>query len=282
MSGICIQPTGILFCPDSKRVLVRPFISSDPERVEHIIDRALLLSEEAVEGELEILRGDFSSRHMDLEMCWRRHFALVRAGLGERSISVNRQLYIGALFSGEYALESAALFNPSMVAHPDQTGLEAGAVRFILSLRATGEGHISSIEFRSGIFRPDASIGIDEVSRRVIAPEVKENPTYRKIIFLHKLAEMGFDNEWSRRIMESLGYDFTHEELENAVRQVSAQGEDSSRELERTMECVHWLARSNYEVHFKPSTSLSQRSIFPVSPNESNGIEDARFTADRN
>jgi predicted GH43/DUF377 family glycosyl hydrolase len=277
MSGINVEPTGILFRPDSKRVLVRPFISSDHARIAHIIGRALSLSEVEVEAQLAFLRADFSARHIDLETCWRRHFAMVRSHVGDQALSFGRQLLIGALFSGEYALESAALFNPSIVPDPDQTGMGEGALRFILSLRATGEGHISSIEFRSGILHADASIEIGEVSRLVIAPEVKENPTYRKIIFLYKLKEMGFENEWSRQILEPLHDDFTHEELERSMQQVPGGGDETRREMERTKECVQWLALSNYEVHFPPSVSLSQRVIFPVSPNESNGIEDARF-----
>ncbi len=275
MSPITVQPTGILFHPDNKRVLVRPFISSDPVCVAHIIERALSLKECDVENQLIRLREDFSTRHMDLETCWRRHFSMVHSHLGDQEISLQRQLYIGALFSGEYALESAALFNPSVVAHPDQSGLPEGSLRFILSLRATGEGHISSIEFRSGILHADASISTDPVSPLVIAPEVKENPTYRKAIFLHKLREMGFENRWSQQIMECLGEDFTHMELEKSMRQPPDL--EIQREVARTIECVNWLARSNYEVHFLPNVELSQRIIFPVSPNESNGIEDARF-----
>jgi predicted GH43/DUF377 family glycosyl hydrolase len=277
MSRIDVQPTGIIFRPDSKRVLVRPFISADHIRVEHILNRALSLTEEEVREQLAILRADFATRHIDLETCWRRHFAMVRGHLGERAISADLLLYIGALFSGEYSLESAALFNPSIVPHPDQSDLEEGSLRFILSLRATGEGHISSIEFRSGVLHADSSIEIDEVLPFVIAPEVKENPTYRKVVFLYKLKEMGFENEWSHRIMESLGEDFTHDELERSVHNSPGESEERRRESERTMECVQWLARSNYEVHFPPSIQLSQRIIFPVSPNESNGIEDARF-----
>lgn len=277
MSGIDVRATDIIFRPDSKRVLVRPFIPADPTLVAHMLERALSLSEAEMETQLGILRADFGPRHIDLEACWRRHFSMVRHHLGDREVTFARQLYLGALFSGEYALESAALFNPSIVPHPDQEGLAEGERRFVLSLRATGEGHISSIEFRSGVVHADASITIDEVSRLIIAPEVKENPTYRKVVFVHKLKEMGFDNEWSRRIMGVLGDDFTREELENAIRNASGESKTSARERKRTMECVHWLALSNYELHFPQRVTLSQRIIFPVSPNESNGIEDARF-----
>jgi predicted GH43/DUF377 family glycosyl hydrolase len=275
MMRIEVQPTGIVFRPNNKRVLVRPFISPDDSRVRHILDRALSLSEAEVDEQLGLLRADFEARHIDLEASWRRNFARVRGHLAERWVSFGRHLYIGALFSGEYALESAALFNPSIVPHPDQTGVEPGALRFVLSLRATGEGHISSIAFRSGMLHPDSSIQIDDISPFVVTPEVVENPTYRKDVFIHKLKEMGFENDWSRDVMTGLGGNFTYSELESTMRETVSGGE--SREEERTRECIHWLAQSNYQVHFPPSVSLSQRIIFPASPNESNGIEDARF-----
>jgi predicted GH43/DUF377 family glycosyl hydrolase len=275
MSRIEIQKSGAALRPNSKRVLVRHFIPADDHLVRHIIERALALRETEMETQLAFLRDHFAARHFDLDACWRRHFAMVQRHLGDATLSLNRQLYIGALFSGEYALESAALFNPSIVAHPDQSDVEPGALRFILSLRATGEGHISSIEFRSGVLQRDASISLDDVSSLATAPEMVENPTYRKEIFIHKLGEMGFENRWSQRVMDGLGGNFTRAELEKAMQ--AATDEDESREVERTRECVRWLAQSNYEVHFHPTVPLSQRIIFPVSANESNGIEDARF-----
>jgi hypothetical protein len=194
-----------------------------------------------------------------------------------RPLSEARQLYIGALFSGEYALESAALFNPSIVPHPDQSGLAEGELRFILSLRATGEGHISSIEFRCGIIRADHSVTIEEPSRFVTAPALNPNPTYRKKIFLHKLMEMGFENDWSSEVMKSLGDSFTLSELEAAMRRATQDSGPLPREIQRTMECVRWLAESNYEIHFNPSVAASRAHHLPVSSNESNGMEDARF-----
>src|SRR5213076_3277255 len=185
-----LHPTGILLWPDNKRVVVRPFISMDPTRVQHIIARALALSEQETEKQLSLVRDDFSRRHIDLDKSWLRHFEKVRAQVPDgETISKPRRLFIGALFSGEYALESAALFNPSIVPHPDQSGLEEGELRFILSLRATGEGHISSIEFRTGVVHADHAITMEEPSRFVTAPTLNPNPTFRKTIFLHKLME---------------------------------------------------------------------------------------------
>ena len=278
MRSLNIQPTGITFRPDSSRVLIRPFIPGDPARVINIIGRALALSESETEEQLAAVTADFSSRHVDIREIWRQHFEKVMAHVfSSRPLSESRQFYIGALFSGEYALESAALFNPSIVPHPDQSGLADGDLRFILSLRATGEGHISSIEFRTGVIHGDHSIVVEEPSRFVAAPALNPNPTYRKTVFLHKLMEMGFENDWSALVMESLGESFTLHELEKSLQRAVRGKQPLPREMQRTMECVRWLAESNYEIHFDPSIAVSERIIFPVSSNESNGMEDARF-----
>ncbi len=262
--------------PNSARVLIRPFIPGDTARVVNIIGRAIALSEAEIEEQLVAVTEDFGSRHLNLRAFWRRHFDRVKAHVfSGRPLSEARQLYIGALFSGEYALESAALFNPSIVPHPDQTGVADGELRFIISLRATGEGHISSIEFRTGSIHGDHSVTVEEPSRFVTAPVQNPNPTYLKSVFLHKLMEMGFENDWSSTVMDSLGNHFTLSELEAAMRR-AAKG-PQSREVQRTSECVRWLAESNYEVHFDPAVAVSERIIFPVSSNESNGMEDARF-----
>jgi len=273
-----IHPSGVIMRPNVARVLIRPFIPGDPARIVNIIGRALALSEAEIEEQLVAVTEEFGSRHLKLRDFWRRHFEQVKAHIfSGRPLSEARQLYIGALFSGEYALEAAALFNPSIVPHPDQTGLAEGELRFILSLRATGEGHISSIEFRTGIIRADHSIAMEEPSRFVTAPKLNPNPTFRKTVFLHKLMEMGFENDWSATVMESLGFDFTLSELEQAMRHAARGLGPLPREVQRTTECVRWLAQSNYEVHFDPSVAVSERIIFPVSSNESNGMEDARF-----
>jgi len=277
MRSLTISPTGVSLRPNSSRVLIRPFIPGDTARVVNIIGRALALTEAEIEEQLIRVTEEFGSRHLNLRTFWRRHFDRVKAHVfSGRPLSEARQLYIGALFSGEYALEAAALFNPSIVAHPDQSGLTDGELRFILSLRATGEGHISSIEFRTGVIHANHTITVDEPSRFVTASNLNPNPTYLKTVFLHKLVEMGFENEWSSAVMTSLGDQFTFSELEAAVRQAAPSG-PLPREAQRTAECVRWLAQSNYEVHFDPSVAVSERIIFPVSSNESNGMEDARF-----
>src|SRR5205085_3562325 len=117
--------------------------------------------------------------------------------LTDQPLSENRRLLIGSYFTQEYALESAALFNPSMVWHPDQSGLPAGSRRFVLSLRATGEGHISSITFRSGVIDADDQIAIDEPSRFVTTPEQVPNALYEKNLFHRKLFELALANSFA-------------------------------------------------------------------------------------
>ena len=274
-----VYPTGIDFRPNSRRVIVRPFISSDPVRIGNIIERALSLSEPEIEEQLTIIRADFGERHINLDNIWLHHFDKVRGTIPEGHVlSEARQSFIGSLFSGEYALESAALFNPSVVAHPDQTRLAKGDLRFILSLRATGEGHISSIEFRCGIIHGDHSIEMEAATPFVTLPDLDPNPTFHKTTFLHKLNEMGLENEWANSVLSRLDKRFTLLELDQSIAQTTRDETlHQGRDVQRTLECMHWLAESNYQIHFGSSSAMSERIIFPVSPNESNGIEDARF-----
>ena len=278
MSAITLHPTNVSLFPDSRRVLLRSFIPGDTNRIIHTITRALALSEAEVESELSLLMDGFAKRHLDLHQLWQQNFEKVKSYLfTSKALSAPRQLYIGALFSGEYSLESAALFNPSIVLHPDQSNIPEGSLRFILSLRATGEGHVSSIEFRSGVINETFAIMMEEPSSYVITPKINTNTSYVKSIFEHKVMEMGFENEWSALIMASLDSDFSLSQLEKAVKEVSFGKKPLVQELRRTIECVRWLAESNYEVCFDPSTHLAERAIFPISSNESNGMEDARF-----
>lgn len=266
--------TGIHIHPDNSRVIVRSFIPSDPKSVCRVIERALALSQEKTADRLEALHQQFDSRHPCLTCAWKDHYGLVQHFIPPgKTLSPDTRLYIGALFSGEYALESAALFNPSIVPHPDQSDLPPGSLRFIMSLRATGEGHISSIAFRSGTIDSDGTVELDPCSAQTSAPELDPDPKFRKASFFRRLHEMEFDNTWSRTLMQSLGDYFTRSELDAACVATHA----SVHESRCTIECIQWLARANYQVNFDPSVPLSQRIIFPTSPSESNGIEDARF-----
>ncbi len=266
------------FRPQSERVIIRPFIPANARIVTSILNRAVALSEADAEVQLQSLRAEFASRHFDIDSLLLRHYEKVRSHTASSApLSRVRQLLIGALVSGEYALESAALFNPSIVPHPDQNGMTAGALRFIMSLRATGEGHISSIEFRTGIIAQDGTINLEPVSRFVTVPDIVPNPTYYKKRFIIKLQEMGVEGQHATAVMNPLAEQFTLQELDESVRRVRRETKPANRNLRRTLECIRWLADSNYELNFSSKLAMSERIIFPVSPNESNGIEDARF-----
>lgn len=278
MSPMLLRRHGITLLPDSTRVIIRPFLPGSPSRIAAVIGRTLALTEAEVERELQAVHREFDSRHLDIEAALLAHFAKVQAHVfTQRPLTRARQLLIGALFSGEYALESAALFNPSIVPHPDQGGVPAGGLRFILSLRATGEGHISSIEFRAGVISAAGGIDLDPVSRFVALPEIVPNPSYLKMSFVIKLNEMGFDNGCSHSVMSDLAEEFSLHELGDSVARVRREAAPLSQNYRSTLECIQWLANSNYELRFPARLALSERILFPVSANESNGIEDARF-----
>jgi len=269
--------------PNSRRVIIRPFIPGDRQRVATIIGRALELTEDEVANALDEIGSQFKHRHFDIEAVLRQHYQKVRPYVytGKR-LSDARRLLLGALFSGEYALESAALFNPSMVPHPDQSEVPEGGLRFVLSLRATGEGHISSIEFRSGMIDPKGVISLDEVTHFVTPPEIVVNPAYRKRAFLTKLHEMCQENGLCNAVVDPLGDWFTLKELRKSIARVRDQAGNAMPAMERMLERIQWLADSNYEIRFGASLPMSSRIIFPVSQNESNGIEDARFVRFQN
>jgi predicted GH43/DUF377 family glycosyl hydrolase len=278
MSQIHLRLHEITLVPESARVILRPFVPASTHRITTILGRALALSEEEAVRDLDAVLKDFDDRHVDIESPLLANFEKVAPHLfTQRPLSKERKLLIGALFSGEYALESAALFNPSIVPHPDQDGVPEGALRFILSLRATGEGHISSIEFRTGLINAEGGIRLDPISRFVTVPDLDPNPSYQKTPFTVKLHEMGFDNGASAAVMEPLGESFTRTELNQSVLRIRRETLPVTQGLTSTLSCIQWLADSNYEMHFSPKLPMSERIIFPVSANESNGIEDARF-----
>ncbi len=278
MNAFRLSRHEVTLLPESARVIIRHFIPAEGHRITTIIGRALALREEEVLLELQAMLEEFDSRHLNIKARLEAHFLRVSQYVfTQKTLSQERKLLIGALFSGEYALESAAIFNPSMIPHPDQSNLPQGALRFIMSLRATGEGHISSIEFRSGIIAPDGRITLDQASRFVSVPELVPNPSYNKKLFLAKLSEMGIDDSQTTAVMEPLEQNFTLSDLNQSVKRVSQENQTITKELTLTLESIRWLADSNYEIQFSEKLAISERIIFPVSPNESNGIEDARF-----
>ncbi len=233
------------------------------------------LPENQVGPLLNELAAEFSQRHQQIHKSFLERFEQVRdLVMTDEVISEQRQLLIGSYFVCEYSLESAALFNPSIVPHPDQSATPPDALRFILSLRATGEGHISSITFRTGIIHADHRIEVLPPSGFLTEPRQIPKPRYDKALFERKLLELGLTNEFTRRAMDKFGESFALEELHVSLEVEMNQSRVSDQNAIRGMLA---LARSNYEVQFQPQQQLSERVLFPATPSQRNGIEDARF-----
>jgi predicted GH43/DUF377 family glycosyl hydrolase len=285
-NSIHVKRTATILRPDQSRVLLRPFSPEDPRRASRIIARIMSLPEDRVSPLLEEVFAEFSQRHQQIRKLFQERFEQVRhLLLTDEGLSEQRQLLIGSYFVCEFSLESAALFNPSIVPHPDQSNLPPGALRFILSLRATGEGHISSLTFRTGIIHADQRIEVLNPTGFLAEPRQIPNPLYEKALFVGKLVELGLTNEFTRRVMNKLGEMFALEELRAILEAEVKQSRLSNgmwQEHQNTVEGIWMLAQSNYEVQFQPEQQLSERIIFPATPSQRNGIEDARFVCFQN
>lgn len=261
------------FQPDCSRVIIKPHVPKGDERIKRIINRVLALPEEQVEQVLNRVISSFSDRHKNIWDAFDNNFNEIKRFIPENEqMSNNRRALLGAYFSSEYSIQAAAFFNPSIIAHPDQSGVEEGSLRFILSFRSVGEGHISSIEFRGGTIDKNCEFTFDEVSCYAERAKVSSNPVYDKATFFMKLAEMqGAENTISQQVYALLEDDFLLSDLINVLQMVI------DEEHKEIGENIMWLAKSNYELQFKIEQDLSEKIIFPASSNDSNGIEDARF-----
>lgn len=234
------------------------------------------MSEAVVQSTLSATKRRFSLRHADLAALFEAHFAAVAHQLADADeLSPERRLLIGAYFTHEYSIEAAALSNPSLVEAPDQTDLDLGELRFVLSLRAIGEGHISSIQFRSGVIDSSGRIRIEAPSPRVRTAQHRP-PLYDKLTFQTKLTELNALNEIAAHVLDALPDRFTLDRLEAVIGDVdrSRGSPAGSTQATRT---IHWLASSNYQLTFAADSIISERIIFPAGPTESHGMEDARF-----
>lgn len=240
-----------------------------------VIDRVLDLSEEDTATTLGRTLARFSGHYRDLAATLEQNFHQIAHRL-DSTITVGRaqRQLIGAYLTQEYALEAAALFNPSMVAHPDQAGCQPGEVRFIMTLRAVGEGHMSSIEFRTGTVG-DAGIRLDPPGRFPDTGQAVPVPLDREL-FRAKLADVGADDENARFLLDLLQPRFTTPALNIALAELHKQRltrGDSGALAER----ARYLAASSYAVEFDDRSALSERVLWPVGPAESHGMEDARL-----
>ncbi|GAA4787892.1 glycoside hydrolase family 130 protein [Olivibacter ginsenosidimutans] len=276
-----ITRKNIFFQPDSKRIIARFFYISD-ERSIKIIQRVLHLTDDQQKEILaQVLRG-YSKRHRSIVSIFEKHFnrlsnCFKSLNIDPNSLNLTQKLVIGSYFTMEYSIEAAAFFNPSIVEDLDQTQLADGEKRIILSFRATGEGHVSSIVFRSAIIDANLHIRMEHVGNMLDKPSQIKNHIYHKKSFLKKLKEMHclYGNVYDI-IADKLTDTFTYEELKRYVEETKTEIVLNQEGLVFLRE-IMWLASSHYEMTFSLDTSLSERVIFPIADTEKRGIEDARF-----
>ncbi len=259
--------------PDYRRVIAKNFTINHPDREKRIVERLLEKSDKQVDTLLQEICESFKDRHRDVERIFKDNYNTVSHYV-DRETTLQQKLLIGAYFTMEYSVESAALFNPSIVPHPVQTGMMENELQVIISFRAVGEGHISSIVFRPGIVHEDGSITIGENNCRIEMATIRKSTLYSKEEYLLSLEEAGLARQ-ATAVLDELINHFSKPELDEAL----ARYEKGSRERIKTrvIDTMSLLASTNYSMSFHPNTEISSRVIFPVSESEKKGLEDARF-----
>ncbi len=288
MTAALVRRTEVALAADPRRVLARLFVPGherldDTEsRATGVLARVLATSPTEAAAAVDDVRTRFAGRHRDLDGVISGHYEQIahRVPSVESVGAVHRDL-IGAVFTSEYALEAAALFNPSAVPHPDQTGVAPNHLRFVLSLRAVGEGHISSVEFRTGVVDSSGHPRLDPPGPFVNTGVTRTRSRDRNL-FAAQLAEHGADRESASYLIGRLGSRFDDQELEHALGALRRQAVTRLGGA-HTAVLARQLALETYQTTFPDDGRLAERVLWPSSPSESQGIEDLRlvqFTGD--
>jgi len=268
--------------PDPARVVARLYLPGEElhrarSRASQVVGRVMGLAEDEVERLVTGLLRDFGGRHHDYQALLRRHASIVSARIEEaRELTAARTLLLGAAFTAEYATEATALCNPSAVLAPDQGGLHPGQARVALSLRGIGEGHISSIGFCSAVVGPGAQWSFEPRLRPACAADI--TPASWRREHLHAvLADQGHLDELAEAVLHALPAQFDGADLERALAEahrdlLTRAGSAVTADLLRT------VVSSAYDASFAGDAELGQRILSPSADEESNGMEDARFT----
>ncbi|WP_067507308.1 glycoside hydrolase family 130 protein [Actinoplanes sp. TFC3] len=267
--------------PDGRRVVIKLFVPGEDaqilqNRASSLIERILQLDEDEIARLLDDVLTRFAGRHHDLLGTFGHHFDLLHHRVPQDvELSPNARTLIGAYFSHEYAIEAAALCNPSMVPHPDQTGVEPGQLRVAISLRQIGEGHISSIGFCSAVLGPGDHIRLEDRDGPLMVGE-RTDARHQRDLLAAGLAEGDIDNELSATVLASLPETYSEEEFEDVLGHLP--GELLARPTTgETLALLREITATDYAVAFPVTVPVHQRVLWPATPAESNGMEDARF-----
>jgi predicted GH43/DUF377 family glycosyl hydrolase len=264
-----INKSTIRLTADTKAVIAQYQYVKVRTQADKIIERINKLNEAEVNNTLKKVFIDFSGRHRDIEKVFTDHYKQIEYETGSivSNFSNNKKLLLGAFFTQEYSFQAAALFNPSIVPHPDQTGLRTGEQRFIMSLRAAGEGHISSIAFQSGVISTSGTITLD-ASSGYFTPLQKNKEVLFTKKFVFKLSSLigSFDDS----VINELPDKFTVDEAQSILR-------SSEYANSHSAQLIKQLIDVNYDLGSSDHLAINEKIIFPSAADECMGMEDVRF-----
>ncbi|MFK5856955.1 MAG: glycoside hydrolase family 130 protein [Bacteroidota bacterium] len=265
------------FLPNEDRVITKLF-GLDKMRIYKVFDRVLKMTGPDSTTLLNNIITSFKDRHKNIKRVFKNNFDTINGNLDitiYNELPLDKKLLLGSFFTLEYSIESAALFNPSVVPHPNQNNTKKGEKKVIISFRAVGEGHMSSIVFRSGTLDKTGDIRMDKMSHLVEMANTIETAEYLKKNFAMKLNDIG-KYDLIKGILDQLLDEFTFDELVESIAHFRA-NTAMTVEHDRAIDTLHWLAQSNYQVEFDDDIDLTERVIFPRSTTDVRAIEDARF-----
>jgi predicted GH43/DUF377 family glycosyl hydrolase len=267
--------------PDDRRVVIKLFVPGEDaqlaqNRTSILIERILQLDDEEIARHLDDVLTRFADRHHDILAVFQHHYDLVSHRVpAQIELSPAARTLIGAYFSHEFSVEAAALCNPSMVPHPDQSELEAGELRVAISLRQIGEGHISSIGFCTAVVGPDDQLRVDERTSPLMIGQ-RIGARHRRELLAAGLAEEDHDNEASAYVLSALSERYDDDEFEDVLAHIP--GELLARPTTSdALEAIRRIVATDYAVTFPATMPMDQRVLWPATPAESKGMEDARF-----
>ncbi len=281
---LTIERKNVKVYPDPKRVIAR-FFFTDDDRAKQVIDRVLGLSNEQIHSIIFPILQEYSKRHRSItkilnKNCDKLIYLFEELGIDYGSIEPFTKLLIGSYFTHEYSIESAAFFNPSIIEDPDQTELLEGEKRLIISFRAVGEGHISSIVFRRALIDKNNDIIVQPVGDYIDEADVIKSIQYTKNLFFEKAEDSHISQDIIEHLKEKLNHKFDYKTLKKCIEEAQKETNDEKEKSE--YEKFLWLADSYHEIIFSYDTDISDRVIFPISEYEKKGIEDARFVCFKN
>lgn len=276
---VSITRKNVKFLPDSSRVVARYFNSGD-QRTKDLVARILAMSNNDITLTLEQINRSFARRHRNISAIFYKHYEYIRGlivemQINEAEISEDRKMLIGSYLTMEYSIESSAFFNPSMIEDFDQSSLEKGEKRVVISFRATGEGHVSSIVFRRCIIDKDNNLRMMRIGDDIEKAEILHKMMFNKKKIMSKLAEMHTLDIYSAILLD-LPDVFEYSAFKTALT-LELADPTIGKEKKEAFDEVIWLMDSFYDIQFKLDSDISERVIFPILETESRGIEDARF-----